>query len=156
MSSRSIGSSVNTWIFQANPTRYDIYTSLRLESEENWNLNQHAKKIKAGDRALIWLCGDTAGIYAVGTIVTNPELKPDSETGQGYWTDKREGKRVKSRVSVRYERILLDNPLLKAYLLCDPALWNLKIIKNARGTNFSVTHDEWLAIKEWLDIKLQI
>lgn len=143
--------SLNTWIFQANPNDYIIHESLRTENRELWNCRQHAKKISSGDRVLIWICGKEAGIYAVGTVETDPEERPDSVVGRGYWKKKREGERWYPRVSVSYQTVLLDKPLLKKFLMWDPELDNLKIIANPRGTNFSVSQLEWEAIKLWLE-----
>lgn len=147
-------SSRKTWIFQANPNKYRIEESLQKEKQEYWNLNQHAKHIKKGDRVLVWISGEQAGIYAIGTVMTSPILKSDSEKGISYWYDPREGRRVKPRVVVKYDEVMLNNPLLKLFLQYDPALWNLNIIRAPRGTNFPVDKDEWEAIKEWLDKKL--
>jgi 5-methylcytosine-specific restriction protein B len=140
-----------TWVFQANPNLYSIETSLRLESEEFWNLRQHAKAIKVGDRVLIWISGPEAGIYAVGTVITAPITMSDSEKGQEYWLDKTKGRQLAPRVRVRYDQKLIDRPLKKDYLEWDPDLANLSIICFPRGTNFPVTEAEWLAIKKWLD-----
>lgn len=140
-----------TWIFQANPQKYRISDSLVAEREEFWNLNQHAKTVKVGDRVLIWICGDEAGIYALGTVVAPPTLTPDSPRGQSYWNLQSEGKRPKPRVRVRYDSIFLDKPLRKTYLECDPLLSNLRILRFPRGTNFPVTEEEWDAIRGWLN-----
>ena len=46
-----------TWIFQANPQRFDILNALsdnRLE-EDVWLVSQHKKEIKKGDIGLIWM-----------------------------------------------------------------------------------------------------
>jgi predicted RNA-binding protein with PUA-like domain len=139
-----------TWIFQANPKRYDIERSLRAEREELWNLRQHAKAVKAGDRALIWLSGPKAGIYAIGTVLADPIIQADTPTGIGYWVSKREGQRAIARVPVRYERILLDRPLQKVFLDADLALQGLRILHFPRGTVFAVTEAEWQAIALWL------
>jgi hypothetical protein len=139
------------WIFQANPNRYRILESLRKESEEWWNLNQHADDVRVGDRVLIWISGSDAGVYAVGTVVAPPTVTPDSATGQAYWLETEQGKRAKPRVRVRYDQVLIDRPLLKAYLESDPNLWSLRILQFPRGTNFPVEHEEWQAIQEWLD-----
>jgi hypothetical protein len=65
-----------TWIFQANPERYRILESLSAQHVELWNLRQHAHDVHAGDRVLIWLSGQDAGIYAIGTVLSRwPELK---------------------------------------------------------------------------------
>ena len=107
--------------------------------------------VSIGDRVLIWIAGSAAGIYAIGTVLTAPVVQPDSPTGIGYWHNPADGRRSKARVRVRYDRLLLDRPLRKVYLEADPALSNLQIIRFPRGTNFSVSEEEWLAIKEWLD-----
>ncbi len=90
----------------------------------------------------------------MGTVITNPISRPDSAKGIDYWITKKAGQKSKPRVLVRYEQVLLDTPLLKLFLECDPALWELKILRAPYGTNFSVNEEEWLAIKEWLEKKL--
>ena len=140
-----------TWIFQANPTRYRILESLQAETEELWNLNQHTREVEVGDRVLIWISGDGAGIYAVGRVVAAPVMSADSPTGQAYWIDTSSGRQVKLRVLVRYERIFTNQPLLKSFIACDPGLWNLAIIRQPRGTNFVVTEPEWQTLREWLE-----
>lgn len=139
------------WIFQANPTRYRILDSLRHESEELWNLRQHVREVALGDRVLIWLSGNEAGIYAIGTVTTAPTVIPDSPEGQSYWNVKSEGKRAIARVSVRYDRKLLEKPLLKDIIVCDPDLWNLRVVRQPRGTNFPVRDGEWTALQAWLN-----
>ena len=133
----------NTWIFQASPKLYKITDSLRLENEEMWNLRQHHRHVRLGDRVLIWISGDRAGIYALGTVISNPVVQSDSPKGISYWNDKQQGFRPIARVRVRYERILLNHPLLRDFLSCDPDLWKLSILRNPRGTNFTVTVAEW-------------
>jgi predicted RNA-binding protein with PUA-like domain len=139
-----------TWLFQANPNKYRIEESLKTESEEEWNLNQHAESVHTGDRVLIWISGAAAGIYAIGEVVAEPRLRPDSPTGLGYWHDRREGEKVKPRVRVRYVQVFLDRPLHKVLLEFDPILTKMGIMRFARGTNFSVTDEEWAAIQRWL------
>lgn len=141
-----------TWIFQANPRLYQIEQSLQVEQEELWNLRQHQRQVQLNDRVLVWISGKRAGIYAVGTVRTSPVIEADSPKGIGYWNDKRQGYRPIARVLVRYDRVLLDRPLLRDFLLCDPALWNMSIFRNPRGTNFTVTEAEWQAIKVWLEV----
>lgn len=145
------GSRRRTWIFQANPKRYRIEESLRVESDELWNLNQHAQKVRAGDRVLVWMSGPRAGIYAVGSIISDPAETPDTPIGQGYWTNERDGVHPRPRVLVAYERVLIDRPLLKCYLECDPSLDDLQVLRQPRGTNFPVTEEEWDALKAWLE-----
>lgn len=140
----------NTWIFQANPNYYNIYESLRLESEDSWNCRQHTSKIKVGDRVLIWVSGKEAGVYAIGKVTSEAEHRSDSAIGMKYWTNPLTGAKEYPRVWVEYEKILLDRPLLKKFIIWDPDLDNLKILANPRGTNFPVTQTEWSALENWL------
>lgn len=140
------------WLFQANPNRYRIYESLAAEREEFWNLNQHVGDVHAGDRVLIWVCGKDAGIYAIGTVIAEPEVRPDSAAGLEYWLQPAEGRQPKARVRVRYDRVFLDHPLRKAYLECDPVLARLRVLQVPRGTNFPVSDEEWSALAGWLTV----
>lgn len=85
--------------------------------------------------------------------MTEPEVRPDSEAGMSYWLTKRDGRQPIARVEIEYDKILLDKPLLKEFIQCDPALWNLKILVSPRGTNFAVSLEEAEAIRTWLDLK---
>ena len=139
------------WIFQANPRVYRIHESLSKENEEWWNLNQHANKVRVGDSIAIWISGGEAGVYALGSVVEGPIAMPDSIRGQGYWRDSANGKMQKPRVRVRYDRILLDRPLLKLFLEADPRLWDLGIIRSPRGTNYPLLWAEWEALLSWVE-----
>ena len=144
-------SDIATWIFQANPNKYDIQTSLQREAEELWNCNQHFRRIKRGDRVLIWISGDEAGIYAVGRVLSDPIQRSDSAKGMTYWADPRHGRQERPRVRVRYDQTFVTQPLLKTFLQCDPELWDLPILANPRGTNFKVMEREWEAIQAWIE-----
>lgn len=141
---------LRAWIFQANPDKYAILQTLSTERVERWNLRQHAKDVRAGDRVYIWVAGEHAGIYAVGTVLTAPEVMSDSPTGIRHWTDPQEGRRAVARVEVRYDRVMLDAPLLKQYFQHDPILRELRILRLPMGTNFALTKSEALAIEDWL------
>jgi hypothetical protein len=145
------GSDTRHWLFQANPARYRIHDSLVHEAEEWWNLNQHASDVQVGDLVAIWVSGNDAGVYAVGTVVKGPRFTSDSIQGQGYWENANDGTLPKPRVLVRYDRVFVDRPLLKVLLEADPKLWDLPVIRSPRGTNFALSKVEWQALIEWLD-----
>lgn len=139
------------WIFQANPSIYDIHKSLLQESEEWWNLNQHYKEVHLGDAVAIWISGQESGIYALGSVVDGPVTRADSPEGQTYWYDKAIGQKVKARARVRYSHSMVNKPLLKVFLEADPELWNLQIIRSPRGTNFPMKPREWSAMTRWIE-----
>lgn len=138
------------WIFQANPTRYRIQDALQERAEDYWNLRQHAKEVHVGDRVLIWVSGDEAGIYALGTALTEPVIRADAPEAAPYWRPPDNGIRPLPRVLVRFDHTFLDQPIKKTFLLTDPVLQSLQVISFPRGTNFPVTDDQWQALQEWL------
>lgn len=149
-SNEGVVASPRHWVFQANPTRYRIHNSLKQETEEWWNLNQHVEKIRIGDSIAVWVSGTEAGIYALGKVIEGPIDRPDSVQGQGYWADAAEGLKSKPRVRVRYNQLLFERPLLKVFLEADPDLWDLSVIRAPRGTNFPVRPEEWRALQNWV------
>ncbi|MGH2614359.1 MAG: EVE domain-containing protein [Thermomicrobiales bacterium] len=144
---------VRYWLFQANPNRYRIRDSLSREEEEWWNLNQHRNEVGVGDRVAIWVSGPDAGIYALGTVIKGPVNRPDSDRSQDYYAnpDDRLRLEAKPRVCVRYDRILLDRPLLKRSIEADPNLRNLGVIRMPRRTNYPVREEDWLTLMDLLD-----
>lgn len=138
------------WIFQANPNKYRIEEALQDRAEDYWNLRQHAGDVHAGDRILIWVSGDEAGIYALGTVVTEPVVRTDAPESAPYWRPPENGGRPRPRVLVRFDQTYLDQPIKKTFLLTDPVLQGLRVISFPRATNFPVTEEQWLALQEWL------
>src|SRR4051794_37572546 len=110
MNARSRHAVQRVWIFQANPNKYQIFDTLGTQQTELWNLRQHAKDVRIGDRVYIWIAGEDAGIYAIGTVTTAPGLMSDTAIGIQHWTDPREGRRAIARVELRYDRVFLDRP----------------------------------------------
>ena len=138
------------WLFQANPTKYRIFEALEQKEEDYWNLNQHASHVNVGDRVLIWICGNAAGIYAVGTVMTAPVVMPDAPSGATYWRPPSNGSQPRPRVLVRFDQKFLDQPLAKAFLQTDPVLSGLRVLHQPRATNFMVTDEQWAALHPWI------
>ena len=138
------------WIFQANPNKYRIEEALRDKSEDYWNLRQHAAAVHIGDRVLIWVSGDEAGIYALGTVMTEPAIRADAPEAGPYWRPPESGVRPRPRVLVRFDNTFLDQPLKKTFLLTDPILQGLRVISFPRATNFPVSDEQWQALQQWL------
>ncbi|MBK6699281.1 MAG: EVE domain-containing protein [Saprospiraceae bacterium] len=59
----------NYWVFQANPTKvYRIIDALKVGLLQSWMVNQYKKEIQTGDKVILWVSGETAGIYALATV----------------------------------------------------------------------------------------
>jgi hypothetical protein len=137
------------WIFQANPTRYDILNALLDSGHANdaWEVNQQKDKIKKGDISLIWASGSDGGIYAVADIVSDPIDLSFSPEQEKYWINEADkGKRrLCARISIA--KNLVNNPVFRSELKGIKELSNLSILRFAQGTNFFVNDNEWAIIK---------
>jgi predicted RNA-binding protein with PUA-like domain len=142
------------WIFQANPQRYDIMNALadvEIGNDMHWEVNQHTIEISKGHIGIIWLSGKEAGIYAIAEIVTDPKIMEEPEAEKKYWTDSSDKEGERLRVKMKIIKNLLNIPLTKEIIRNTNGLHNLSIFRQPRGTNFPVTPEEWLEIKELIE-----
>jgi predicted RNA-binding protein with PUA-like domain len=63
---------MNYWIFQGKPNAYKFDSAIKKEVLLEWNVKQHIPKIKEGDKAIVWLCGEMPGCYGLVNILTSP------------------------------------------------------------------------------------
>lgn len=139
----------SAFIFQANPALYDIAAAVRSVDEMNWSVVQNAKQIHAGARVYIWQSGPGGGVIAEGTILTDPAILPEQE-GKRFIRDPEKFKGESLRVRLSIDRVL-DVPLSREDLRVDPLLKDLKILKFANNTNYSLSPEEDDALQEMLD-----
>jgi hypothetical protein len=138
-----VNSGCKVWIFQATPKRYNLLGRLKeikVGDKDFWEINQHKEEILNGHVALIWLCGDEAGIYALADIISNPEMLVDSEDSTKHWTHDKDKLQKKLRVKIRFSLILKGNYITGEELKR----------KSLQGTNFAVTESEWLNISKMI------
>jgi 5-methylcytosine-specific restriction enzyme A len=142
---------LKTWLFQANPDRYDILAALKTcETLDEWSITQHIKDVAPGDRAVLWVGGQRSpGVYAVGTITGEPAL---SEAGDDpYWRRLEDREAVKLRCPLVFDTVLQDNPIPKSELKSDPRFAGSRIITQPfAGNPFLLTDTEWQAIADRL------
>lgn len=130
------------FIFQANPSYYDIDGAVHTLGEMNWTVKQHRARVHKGDRVYIWRSGseDQRGVIAVATVLTEPAMLPEQEGAQFIRSPaKFEGEQLRVRLSI--DRVL-DPPLLAPELAQDPALKRLQIMQIARSTNYLLTPEQ--------------
>ncbi len=142
----SIGS---VWIFQTDPTRYNILNALAELKQLGWQVNQHKDKIKKGDIALIWMSGKDAGIYAVSRVISDPEVRFGLPEEDKYCLDESLLSNIKGNmVIIEINKNMSNAPLFRQEIKKIEGLRVLNILKQAQGTNFPVTQEEWAIIKE--------
>jgi 5-methylcytosine-specific restriction enzyme B len=120
----------NVWIFQANPSRYDLLQALKREKYTQWDISRYRNEIKSGDTLVFWKAGENRGIYGLGKTISSPYNRPD-------------GKFV---ADVEYLG-RFDQPIFYTDLVDHPVLSQMHIMRQFQGTNFRVTQDEWEALK---------
>ena len=138
-------SPARTWIFQANPKFYDIDAALADLREMSWSVNQYKQSITAGDAVFLWKSGSEAGIVASATVLTAPTVMDQDGLQFAVQADKfdKPGLRVLLRIEDVYP-LTLSRDVLKARLP------DLSIVQSPQGTNFSISPEEALVIREML------
>lgn len=123
------------WIFQSQPTYYDLPGALAELDQLTWSVNQHAGEIAAGDTVYLWEAGASAGVLALARVLEGPRERPASLPDQRFY---RPGARLaqdRLRALLQVERVL-PRLLPRQALLDDQLLRNTRIIRAPNATNF--------------------
>jgi hypothetical protein len=107
---------------------------------KTWLANQHKKKIKKGDKFILYVTGKNAGIYGTGIIGSDIFKGTDMDVEKDYSFDD-SGQKEKERVEVSIEHNWVNNPLLKNDILENRKLEKLQI--GNQGTNFTASKEEY-------------
>jgi MoxR-like ATPase len=136
----SESSGPRAWVFQANPTIYNIDLALSELTETTWAVRQHKDEIREGDHVYIWRSGSDAGIVATATVLTNPAITTEAEDDQ--YTLKPEALPT-SELKVRIRIDSQVAPVLRRSTLREhPVLKDLEVIRFTQATNFRVTPEQ--------------
>ncbi|WP_438026352.1 EVE domain-containing protein [Sorangium sp. So ce233] len=137
-----------TWIFQGNPRTFDVDGYLRATPIIVWSVRQRhfAARIATGDRVFIWRSQggerEPGGIVAAGYVLEPPREQPSDAAGAPFWRTP-PTKYDELRTPIRIERHA-TNPkeiVRREWLVDDPVLGDLRILKLASGTNYAVSRE---------------
>ncbi|HZU14502.1 MAG TPA: EVE domain-containing protein [Chloroflexota bacterium] len=139
-----------TWIFACNPKFHNLAADLPLYAEGdtmNWSIRQHREEIHAGDRVILWMGGEDAGLYATGILAGDPYDR--------YWeVSPPEAERRPYMASARWADLtftcIFPRPITRRELMAHPILRDLPMLRARRGTNFPVTPEQWGALQPLL------
>lgn len=132
------------WLFQGNPKRYPVLDHL-LEDEQfvGWSVTRYLKELAEGDKAVLWVSGKRAGVYAIGTVLGSPELGPADDE----WIDPAERRMQAYFCPLHWEENLVDRPILKVDLLAAGGFDHAQIIRQPwAGNPMILTDEEWWII----------
>ena len=114
---------MSTWIFQCNPKRFDLLADWATTAEAQWSANQHRNDMRIGDTVYFRISGPKAGLYGIGTILTECYESPDEF---GSW-----------KVDISYDR-LIDPPILRSETDSVQILNEFAPLTGREATNFPV------------------
>lgn len=135
------------WIFQANPTAFDIDGFLATDPATMLYLaNQHRSDMKVGDTVFLWRSIGSAnsalsGVVAEGTIIAPPQEQVEEPGALSFWTNP-DAATLAQRVRLRLDRIELKDRLKRDWLKNDPICRDLRIFKFASETNYRLSNEE--------------
>lgn len=139
----------NFWLFQGNPKVYDFHRAITANALKSWSVNSHKKKIKIGDKVIIWLTGKVPGCYALATVSSSLFYRDDDKEEAEFYTD---GKGVGEGNAVE---ISIDYNLSKAPIQID-SLKKLPEFSSfnagTQGTNFTATKEQYETILKLINM----
>lgn len=143
------------WVFQANPQYYKIEDALRANVVHSWRVNQNKKNIYIGDKVILWVTGEKAGVYALATVKSEVVKLSDTPDEIKFYPDINEydpNEEVDS-VELTIDYNLVENPILKTTILDHQILKNLT--RGLQGTNLKASRAQYEAILELISIRPQ-
>ncbi len=140
---------INYWVFQANPKYYDTESALKAGVLKTWRVSQFKKEIKTGDKVILWITGDKAGIYALATVNSEVHKINDVPEEIEFYIDKTDMDKEVDGVELELEYNLANSPIFKDNILTHPVLKELK--QGIRGTNLKATKKEYNEILKLID-----
>ena len=113
----------------------------------SWSVNRYSEAISVGDRVYIWQAAGKSkaqsGIVASCTVASEPWSGPDHEEALPYWVKPADVSSTALRVWLRPGKVANKQEVIKReWLISDPACSGLSILRQAAGTNYSVTTSE--------------
>lgn len=130
----------NNWIFQGHPDVFDIDTYLKEKDELLWTVRQHRDAIHVGDRVLIWRAKVNSGVVAACTVQSEPVIQSDDAPDKWKTSAGEPDYRCRLKIVARF----VDRPIPRDTIKV--ALPELSIIKQATGTNFPITAEQYATI----------
>lgn len=128
------------WLFQANPSIYDIDQALSESTELTWVVRQYTNEVHKYDRVYLWRSGPDAGVIATATVKDDPAVLPGNG-GDPYLLKPQTLSKPEPRVVLHIDSVL-STPIRRTDLLDHSVLKDLGVIKFHNATNFKVTKEQ--------------
>jgi len=133
---------VNSWVFQSNPSKWNLVEAIEKSVNNDWAANQNRDKMKIGDLIFFRQSEPNSGVYAVGHLMKEPINRGQNIFGE--WG---------VVVSFDYK---VDAPLLKAEIAANKDLASITQINGLQGSNFSVLNETAQTLLKYLEPRLKV
>lgn len=139
---------MHSWIFQANPERFDIEGFFATRpSILTWPVFDQADQMHVADRVYIWRAAgsekDKAGVVAEAFISSLVASNASDTIGAGFRLDESEAQLESKRVWLKIIRVGSSREQLRReWLKEDPVLSGMLILKEPTNTNFLLSEKE--------------
>src|SRR5579872_5243798 len=134
-----------TWLFQANPGRFDIDRFLATRpATSTFLVTRYRQEIGVGDQVFIWRSigggnQDAAGIVAEGEVIEPVALRPDEVGSRPFWANPSDADIPADRVILRLVRIADRGEVIqRRWIQEDPILREMLILRLANATNYEM------------------
>jgi predicted RNA-binding protein with PUA-like domain len=132
------------WLFQANPSYFDLVGALKAGALRTWQVNQHRKEIQQGDRVVLWLSGSDAGVYGLATVTSDVAEQQEDPKERAFQRESGNGEPF-TGVRLHVDRAFCEMPVRKDELMANKRTQDAPI--GRQGTNFSLTEKQFNAIE---------
>ena len=130
------------WIFQANPSHYDIDGALTELSRISWRVPQYTGEISEGDIVLAWRSGNEAGVVGIGRIEEAPRAMESLPDVSRFSIAADDRETTRTIVALRPTPLISRDEV--AHL---PAMHGHQILKAPMGTVFPLDAAQWTALR---------
>lgn len=139
-------SKLNYWIFQTNPKIFRLQDALRANAVETFSVTAHKKKIKAGDKIILWEAGKQAGVYGLATVLAAPSESTPLAEELPFFNHPIE---PTERVPIEVDYNLWSRPVTKN-MLPDGGSF-AEFYAGLPGTNFKATKAQYQEIESLIE-----
>lgn len=130
-----------TWLFQANPSRFEIDRFLATKPDiTTFLVTRYQQEIAVGDQVFVWRSigggnQDAAGIVAEAEVIESVAQKPDEPASRPFWGNPSDADILADRVVLRLTRIADSQQIIRRrWIQEDPILHDMVIFRMATGT----------------------
>lgn len=137
----------NYWLFQGNPSIYNITKALNANHLKSWKVAAHKDKIKIGDKVIIWQTGSNACCCALAEVTSEVGILPEEDVELKYYENQSESTND-FRVQLKILENISNHPIPYEVLVD----WNAfeKFNAGNQGTNFKATKEQFDFISSFI------